>query len=355
MLSSRSRYNYESAFADLPAKKLSEGEKRMERFESKKLALIRIWQILKDYSDCDHPLTQEDIAAKLEREYGIAIERKAIGRNISLLKEAGIDIASCRNGSYLECREFEDSELHMLIDGVLSSKYITAKHSKDIIERLCGLSNQYFRSNVRHIRSVNDWHKTENRALFYNIELIDIAIEEGKQIHYDYNKYGIDKKLHKSSHQYVTPYLMLLHNQRYYLMAYSEYWGNMVFHRLDRITDMAIADQKATPIRDVPGYEHGINYRELSSAMPYMYTDRPESIEFIADVGTIDQVIDWFGFDVCITKTEEENKVRVCVKASPNAMVHWAMQYIDHVEIVSPESLRMRVKTALENGRKKYQ
>ena len=235
----------------------------MESFEPKKLALIRIWQILKDYSDFDHSLTQEDIAVKLQNEYGIILERKAISRNISLLKEAGIDIESRRAGSYLECRDFEDSELHMLIDGVLSSKYITAKHSKDIINRLCGLSNKYFRSNVKHIHSVNDWYKTDNQALFYNIELIDTAIEEGKQVHYDYNKYGTDKKLHKSSHQYVTPYLMVLHNQRYYLMAYSEYWGNMVFHRLDRITNMIVVDKKATPIRNVPGYESGINYKEL--------------------------------------------------------------------------------------------
>ena len=157
----------------------------MESFEPKKLALIRIWQILNDYSDYDHPLTQEDIAIKLENEYGIVIDRKPISRNISLLKEAGVDIESRRAGSYLECRDFEDSELHILIDCVLSSKLITAMLCKDIIERLCGLSNKYFRSNVKHILSVNDWYKTDNQALFYNIELIEIAIEKGKQIHYD--------------------------------------------------------------------------------------------------------------------------------------------------------------------------
>mgnify|MGYP000713069462 CR=1 FL=1 len=58
----------------------------MEGLEPKKLALIRIWQILKEYSDYDHPLTQDDIAAHLENDYGIIIERKAISRNISLLK-----------------------------------------------------------------------------------------------------------------------------------------------------------------------------------------------------------------------------------------------------------------------------
>lgn len=71
----------------------------MEHFEPKKLALIRIWQILHHYSDYDHPLTQEEIAARLEQDYGIVIERKAISRNLSLLKEAGVEIASGRGGS----------------------------------------------------------------------------------------------------------------------------------------------------------------------------------------------------------------------------------------------------------------
>lgn len=326
----------------------------MDGLEPKKLALLRILQIFEEYSDYSHPLSQEEIAQHLERDYGIIIERKAISRNISLLKEAGFEIGSRRAGSYLESRNFEDAELHMIIDGILSSKHITAKHSKDLIERVCRLSNKYFRSSVKHIHSVNDWSKTDNQALFYNIELIDTAIEEVRQIHYDYNKYGIDKKLHKSSQQYVSPYLMILHNQRYYLMAYSEYWGNMVFHRLDRITNMTITDKTATPLRSLPGYEKGINYKELSSTMPYMYTDKPEWIEFLADVLIIDQVIDWFGNDVKFVKDNDETKVKVILKASPNAMEHWAMQYINYVEITSPESLRERIKIVLCEGTERY-
>lgn len=326
----------------------------MESFEPKKLALIRIWQILKEYSDCDHTLTQDDIAQHLVSEYGIVIERKAISRNISLLKEAGIEIESRRAGSYLAERAFEDSELKLLIDGVLCSKYITAKHSKDLIDRLCGLSNKFFRTHVKNVYSVNEWSKTDNQALFYNIELVDIAIEQNRRIAYDYNKIGIDKKLHKSSYQVVSPYQLILHNQRYYLMAYSEFWGNMVFHRLDRITNMKISHKKATPIRSVPGYENGIDYKELSSAMPYMYSDTPEWIKLIADACIVDQIVDWFGTDVRMSTLEDQDKVSVEIKASPNAMEHWAMQYINHVEIISPESLRNRIKEALESGLSKY-
>ena len=138
----------------------------MDALEPKKLALIRILQILKTHSDFNHPLTQEDISHYLENDYGIFIERKAISRNISLLREAGYEIESTRAGSYLDSRDLEDSELRMLIDGVLSSKYITAKHSKDLIDKLCNMSNKYFRSHVKNVYSINDWSKTDNKDLF---------------------------------------------------------------------------------------------------------------------------------------------------------------------------------------------
>ena len=326
----------------------------MSSFEPKKLALIRILQILQKHSDFNHPLTHEDIGMMLENEYGIIIERKAVGRNLSLLKEAGFDIESKRNGSYLESRDFDDAELRMLIDGVLSSKYITANHSKDLIERLCGLSNRYFRSHIKNIYSVNDWSKTDNQALFLNIELVDEAIEQVRQIHYDYNKYGLDKKLHKSSYQRVSPYQLILHNQRYYLMGYSDYWGNMVFHRLDRITNMQISSKSATDIRTIPGYESGIDYKKIASTMPYMYSDKPERVEFLADAGIVDQIIDWFGTDIRIQKTDNDQKVMITLTASPSAMFHWAMQYSECVEVVYPIQLRENILNALQQAISKY-
>ena len=137
-------------------------------------------------------------------------------------------------------------------------------------------------------------------------------------------------------------------------MAYSNYWGNMVFHRLDRITNMQIADKKATPLRSIPGFENGINYKELSSAMPYMYTDTPEHIEFLADIGIVDQIMDWFGADVKLTEAAENGRVQVSLKASPSAMMHWAMQYIGYIEVTAPASLREKIRTALEKGLEKY-
>ncbi len=325
----------------------------MDGIETKKAALIRIWQIFNKYSDCNHPITQEEIADYLHNEYGIDIDRKTISNNISVLKEIGAEIESGRKGSYLQGRIFENSELHMLMDAVLCSKYITPKQSSDIISRLCLLTSNYFKTNIKNVYSVKERNKTENQAVFLNIELIDEAVERGKKIQYDYNKYGADKKLHKSSSHNVSPYQLVLHNQRYYLMGYSENWDNIFFHRLDRITNMKITDETAIDITTVKGYENGIDYKQLSSARPYMYTDEAELIKFKARLEITDQIIDWFGKDISIKKLNDE-MIEVQLEASPRAMEHWAMQYLNYVEIISPENLRENIENNIKNAVEKY-
>ena len=326
----------------------------MEGLEAKKLALLRILQILHKYSDLQHPLTQEKIAYYLDSEYGIVIERKAISRNISLLMDADVEIGHCRDGYYLETREFEDTELKLLVDSVLCNQNITAKHSADLIEKLCKLSNKYFRSHVKNVYAVKDWNKSDNSALFFNIEMIDMAINEGKQVQYDYNKYGKDKKLHKSSFQRATPYQLILHNQRYYLMGYSEYWGNMIFHRLDRITNIKIYDAPAYPLKKVPGYESGIDYKKISTTMPYLHSDKPERVEMLADAWVIDQVVDWFGKDLAVRETDDPEKIIISLWANPYAMSLWALQYVNYIEVISPAHLRTKIREFLKSGLDKY-
>lgn len=327
----------------------------MAGFEPKKLALIRILQLLEEYTDSDHPLTQEQIVALLDREYGIAVERKAVGRNLSLLKEAGYPIASAANGSYLEQRTFDDTELRLLIDGVLSGRYISAAQSKSMIERLCKLSNRHFRSHVRYVSAVGEQDKTENKAVFLNMELIDAAIGDGKQVRYEYHRYGTDKKLHFTSEQTVTPYRMLLHNQQYYLMGYSEHWHKTVYHRLDRMVNMKLTDRPAFPMKKVPGLENGIDTGKLANEHPYLFNDTPERVELVVATGIIDQMIDRFGRGIDVAKIPgNADQVRVSLTASPTAMLFWALQYINYAEVVAPAALRQRVADSIRRGIETY-
>ena len=138
-------------------------------------------------------------------------------------------------------------------------------------------------------------------------------------------------------------------------MGYSDYWGNMTFHRMDRISNMRIYEKPATPITSVKGYENGLDFKQIASTMPYMYTDTPERIEFIADKCIVDQIVDWFGKDIRMTTLpDDDKKVKVELVASPNAMEHWAMQYLNYVEVTKPEMLKQKIKESLQQGIKKY-
>lgn len=326
----------------------------MDNLEPKKLALLRILQILEDETDKEHPYTQAQIIKRLAEKYDITVERKAVGRNLSLLKEAGFGIESTKAGSFFDDRTFEQSELRLLVDSILCSRYINKKHSEDLIEKIVALGGKNFKSHVKHIYSVGKWSKSDNIEFFYNIEIADEAIERAKQITFHYNKFDETARLKKTYRQIVSPYQMILHNQRYYLMAYNEYWKNMAFYRMDKITDVEILDKSQTPIRSVPGYKNGIDYKDLATSRPYLYADKAEKIVVACDKALMDDVVDWFGNGVSVRKGNEWQIV-VTLYASKDAMLYWALQYGKRAKVLEPEDLVQKIKQTLEDVLKSYE
>lgn len=152
----------------------------------------------------------------------------------------------------------------------------------------------------------------------------------------------------------VSPYQLILKNQRYYLMAFEEKHREIVFYRMDRITDIELTENIATNLRAIEGYQNGIDYRKISSVLPYMYSDGVERVEFLADKHILDQVVDWFGYDASITDYNER-QAKVCVFVSAKAMEYWAMQFLNYVEVLSPDSLREKLKQNLQKAILKYE
>ena len=322
--------------------------------EAKKTLIMRIYQVLDEYSDEEHPLTQQNIIDILERDYDVVCERKAVGRNISYLKEMGFDIESCSNGTYLASRKFENAELRLLIDSVLSSRNVNSTHSAQLIDKLISFGGQNFKSHVKHVYSVKEWDKSDNKAFFYNIDVVDEAIEQGKKIKFNYNKIGLDKKLHVSKPHVGSPYQMLLHNQRYYLMMFDEMFDEVGFYRMDKITDIDILDEDAKPLRENKGFEKGIDYKQISTALPYMYNDKPIPVTIKCRNYMMDTISDWFGTNFVVKRVDDEH-FTATITASEKAILYWILQYNYKIEVISPESLRQRVIYSLKTTLAKYE
>ena len=60
--------------------------------QSKKLLILDILSILKQYSDEEHRLSQKEILQLLKREYGMTADRKAVKRNLMDLMDFGFEI-----------------------------------------------------------------------------------------------------------------------------------------------------------------------------------------------------------------------------------------------------------------------
>ena len=85
-----------------------------------KIRLLAILDLLKEFSDEEHPLSSTDLIQKLE-EAGIPCDRKAIYRDIAALTEWGADIMithSPKQGYFIATRDFSIPEIRLLMDAV---------------------------------------------------------------------------------------------------------------------------------------------------------------------------------------------------------------------------------------------
>ena len=105
--------------------------------DNKKVILLYILDILKEYSNKDYLLTQKDIINKLKLIYDISVDRKMIAYNIEILIDYGYDIGKgSKGGYYLNEREFDESEIKFLVDALFSSNVITSNNAHSIIKKL---------------------------------------------------------------------------------------------------------------------------------------------------------------------------------------------------------------------------
>ena len=341
----------------------------MSNLKRKKLNFA-ILDILRQYSDESHKLSQNDIIELLERDYDMKADRKSVKRNITSLLEMGypIDFKETlrmypnKNGEMEESyilsdfwldREFTDSELRLLIDSLLFSKHIPYSQCKELVEKLEGLSNRYFKSRVRFIRTLPET-KPKNAQLFYTIEIIDEAIAAEKQIAFIYNEYGTDKKLHpRRDREYiVNPYQMAAANGRYYLICNNDKYDNLANFRLDRITNIRLLDTPVKPKEQVKDGKQFSLPKHMAEHL-YMFSGESIPVTFRMKKNVLNDVIDWFGSEIAFSdETEDEVTARVTVNWS--AMRYWAQQYCRFVRILTPTDLAETVKTDLQSALENY-
>ncbi|MGN1135593.1 MAG: helix-turn-helix transcriptional regulator [Oscillospiraceae bacterium] len=296
---------------------------------------ICLLEILREYSDEEHPLAMREIIQKMNVIYDLKPDRRTIYSAVALLIELGYDISTYDDngvGYYLYNRDFEQSEILLLSNAVHSFPFISVKQSEELIQKLQKQLSIHKRKQYKSLTLVRQEKKTNNRQVFLNIELLDEAIHNVKQVSFSYLQYGTDKKLHlrRKEPYVVNPYGMVFMNEHYYLVCNLSGKPCTSLYRIDRIKDISVLDLEwdKQPESD----------SEVENAV-YAFSGKAEYIKMRCDKVILNDAIDQFGMSAKI-RDLNENEFELTVKVPPRGVKFWALQYLPYAEVLEPKWLR---------------
>ena len=328
----------------------------------KKMAMLYILDIMKEYSDENHLLTHKDIINKLNNIHHIELERKTVATNLDLLAEYGYDINKGPTGGfYLGERDLDETEIKFLIDAVYSSKLITGKQATAISKKIYSSLSMYEQKDFSYIHKSTDIYRTSSNDLFLNMDILKEAIEKRKMIKFNYLEYNrkgklTERKFADSGNTMtftLSPYYLVNNFSKYYLIANNQKYKNHVYYRVDFMKDITITDTDIVPIEDVETLGKDFNITKHINDHIYMFGGKVinAKIEILKDKAITD-VKDWFNDNASIY--EENDKVYANIKSDDKAFFYWALQYQENIKVLEPESMVNKIVDSLKKNLEKY-
>ena len=306
-----------------------------------KLRLLYIERMLQN-TDEQHPLTNAEMMKQLEDKHGITTHRTTVPADIELLIKAGmeIEVVDTKPKKYYlndYARTFSLPELKMLVDAVASSKFITKGKSDELVGKISTLATPTDLPSLKRNLWPEGRIRQENESIYYSIEVINRAINEGRKISFQYFQYDVRKepKLKHSGEPYkFSPYALVWNGDYYYAVGFSDKHGNIGNFRIDRIARIPhMLEETATPMPD------GFDIAEYTNGMFHMYNSNRQDVELICDNDVMDAIIDKFGVNAT-TLANDMTSFKLEVNVAVNhVFFSWIFGFGGKVRIKGPENV----------------
>ena len=310
----------------------------MPKSDNQKLKIFYILDYLQRNSHQDHPIRAAELIQMLDQQHNIACDRKTVYSDIAALQDYGVDIVSLpgkNGGYYIASRNFELPELKLLIDAVQSSRFLTEKKSRELIEKLCNQCSVHDARLMRRDVLVSGRVKSMNETIYYNVDAIQDAIALNRQITFRYFDWDLNGKRNYREKQYeASPYGLCQDNENCYLLAHSPRHG-VTSYRVDRMQDIRISDQPRTPCPELSGKK----LTEYANRLFQMFDGETTAVKLRFHRSLTNVVIDRFGRDTMLIPDGEEHFVfTVNVAVSP-MFLSWLLGFGNKAKILYPQSV----------------
>lgn len=324
----------------------------MPKSDNQKLKILYILDYLERYSHKDHYVNASELTNMLKN-LGISCDRKTVYSDVRALQEYGIDIVSepgKKGGFYIASRNFEPFELKLLIDAVQSSRFLTEKKSHELIQKLCSQCNNEDAKLLTRTVLVSGRVKSMNDSIYHNVDYIQEAISQNKQIRFRYFDWDIGPKRRYRKKEYLaSPYGLCQDNENCYLLAFSSR-HNITSYRVDRMSDIQLTEENRTPCPELTGKA----FYEQANRRFQMYSGDATQVKMRFHRDLINVVIDRFGKDTMLIPDGPEHfTFTVNVAVSP-MFLSWVIGFGAKAKILHPASVVQQCKDLCQEVMNQY-
>ena len=299
--------------------------------------MLEILDLLYRNTDSEHFETTVSILEYLE-EKEIPVDRKTLQSDMDLLQEKNIGIIKIKsspNKYAWDRRLFEEAELQMLIDAVLSARFISERKSRDLVRRLSCLTSRFNAEKLKNQIDCVERPKSDNMEVYRTVNMLTDAIKKKKRVSFRYIEYNQfkEKVYRNGGKKYkLSPYKLLWNDDNYYVIGYDEKHRDVIAFRIDRMEKCKTLENKY--VRKPKGF----NVKDYESKFFRMYDGEDAEVVLEVENPLMKYIIDKFGMDVKTEITDEQHfKVEVPVKLSP-AFYGWVFQFAGGIRITGPEA-----------------
>ena len=325
----------------------------MPKSDNQKLKILYIWDYLQKNSHEGHLVSASELISMLDRQHRISCDRKTVYSDIAALQEYGADIISVpgkNGGYYVASRNFELPELKLLIDAVQSSRYLTEKKSRELIEKLCAQCNEQDAKLMKRTVLVSGRVKSMNETIYYNVDAIQEAITQNKQITFRYFDWDLGPTRRYREKEYIaSPYGLCQNNENCYLLALSSRHG-ITSYRVDRMSDIRLLPDDRLPCPELTGKA----LHDHANRLFQMFAGDAVDVKLRFHRSLINVVIDRFGQEtMLIPDGEEFFNFTVKVAVSP-MFLSWVIGFGSKAKILYPESVAQQCKALCMEAMNQY-
>ena len=314
------------------------------------LKTFYILQILMERTDEEHALNAAALGEILEREYGIRLNRQTIYSEIEKLERADIDVEKLDGklgGYYIASRAFELPELKLMVDAVQSSRFITEKKTRELIGKLESLCSREEAKQLAGQVVIYNRPKTMNETIYYNVDMLHLAIYRSLRIAFQYVDWTPKKTLrlrHDGEFYEASPRHLIWDDENYYLIAFDEKAGKIKHYRVDKIRNLRILETKQSP----EAMEDQTDMAVFAKKTFGMFGGEDVDVRLHCKNSLAGVVIDRFGSDIfMIPKDEDSFTAQVTVTVSPQ-FFGWVTAIGPDLKIAGPKEIRERYREYLE-------